>query len=261
MMFKKLPRLEDNVKSPARSRVAEPSQLTFFTLIELLVVIAIIAILAAMLLPALNSARQKARTINCISNMRQLGTTFGLYENSYSDYLPPSAKGPLSTDYWTWVFKYEKLITNGKWLLCPGRVHPNPVEEKQIITLTGSLSQIQYGYNFYYLGSLLYCGGATYNVSARVTQIKKPSGTILLGEDEMIQTGVTGEACSNVYPSQQSAQWRANITAPHNRSTNVVWVDGHVSSHKVLDTTNCYLSDPFTMGWSNGHPKNYFDRL
>jgi prepilin-type N-terminal cleavage/methylation domain-containing protein len=98
-----------------------------FTLIELLVVIAIIAILAAILFPVFARAREKARQISCVSNLRQLGTAVSLYAQDYDEYLPNNYSGKRDTNLWSDLSGsglLDPYLKNKKIWFCPSDTPP-----------------------------------------------------------------------------------------------------------------------------------------
>ena len=105
-----------------RRRVLPPNRRQGFTLIELLVVIAIIAILAALLLPALARAKEKARAIQCLSNIRQAGLASSLYLGDYNDRYPPATTKNGTVTQLSWVGNtglqspYSSLTAEERWL-------------------------------------------------------------------------------------------------------------------------------------------------
>jgi prepilin-type N-terminal cleavage/methylation domain-containing protein len=118
------------MKSIVKRSVTRKSAAHTFTLIELLVVIAIIAILAAILLPALNSARERGRQASCISNLKQCGQSFNFYTDSNDGCLPPMSNStqfpwatstPVVADYGTCFYDamYVKGYITPAVLDCP----------------------------------------------------------------------------------------------------------------------------------------------
>jgi prepilin-type N-terminal cleavage/methylation domain-containing protein/prepilin-type processing-associated H-X9-DG protein len=236
-----------------------------FTLVELLIVIAIIGILAALLLPALSRSMVRARQIQCVNNVRQLG--IGLHEFVSDNHIYPLFvdaeydKNGILTNGNSWPSRLG-YATNGIWL-CPG------VKSKGIL----GISFASYGYNAFGLGARwdsLGLGGhygfpnvAKDNNKLGIPTVKPPvSPADIINPSEMMAIGDGFHGNAAEIFSGQGMLWRhdsypgffdtATANARHQGKANVVFCDGHVES-PTLKFLFEDTSDAALIRWNRDH--------
>jgi len=180
-----------------------------FTLLELLVVIAIIAILASMLLPALKTARETAKKIKCIGNLRQIGTASLIYTNDYDGWFKAPYDGTANPTLWNQTLIMFGYLNSGEIFHCPG------AENKWAYTPPyGNLDRRSYGIRAY-----------PYNAYIKIKSISNFSDYWLC----------TDSFCSNAGTAPCESYIITNwpdrfVHFRHDRNANVLYADGSVSA-------------------------------
>ena len=193
----------------------------FFTLIELLVVIAIIAILAAILLPALNVAKEKAQTIYCINNLKQITLQFSQYINDYQKY-PTMEFYQRNASYgesWGEYLCYLYNRNNKNILSCPAALRI--FSQKPGFHISQGYD-LHYGYNKF-IGTLGQSSDLYFQNSP--AEIRMPSKTILI-------TDSIRDKELYPYRGYYYIQSFLRVHVRHSNQANTLYCDGHVKSIK-----------------------------